>query len=84
MVAFDLRNFCLVLLVYAVHSSMSLINLNESQVKELLDWPIVYEAVEEALRSVCENRVSEDQPTSNQPARSFTAPTNGLGNINFV
>lgn len=71
---------------------MAVVNIDESQVKEILNWPLVCEAVEQALRSICETRVSDDQPTSNQPTRIFTVPPNGkgkrltlLGNIlNFI
>lgn len=58
---------------------MSVVNLNESQVKGLLTWPLVYEAVEQALRSIPETRTSESQPTANQPTRIFTPAGNGKG-----
>lgn len=57
---------------------MSIINLTEAQVKELLDWPLVVDAVEQSLRSICENRVSENQPTAKQPTRSHTPTENGI------
>lgn len=56
---------------------MSVINLSEAQVKELLDWPLVVDVVEESLRSICENRVSESQPTAKQPTRTFTPTEKG-------
>lgn len=57
---------------------MSLVSLSEEQVKELLDWPSVCDAVEQAFRSVCEVRVSDDQPTSKQPTRIFTPTERGI------
>lgn len=56
---------------------MSVINLSEEQIKEYLDWPTVCDAVEQAFRSVCETRVNDDQPTSAQPARTFTRTEKG-------
>lgn len=58
---------------------MSVVNLAEDQVKGLLSWPLVYEAVEQALRSITEIRTSESQPTANQPTRIFTPAGNGKG-----
>lgn len=58
---------------------MSVVNLTEEQVKCLLTWPLVYEAVEQALRSITEIRTSETQPTANQPERIFTPAGNGKG-----
>lgn len=48
---------------------MSVVNLQEEQVKELLDWPLVCNAVEQALLSVCKERMSDSQPSSIQPVR---------------
>lgn len=79
MTSFTLSSILLTLIFCAAHSAMSVIHLSENQVKELLDWPLVYEATEQAFRSICENRVSEEQPIANQPARSFTRTLNGLG-----
>lgn len=59
---------------------MSVINLNEEQVLELLDWPLVFDAVEQSLRSICETKVSEDQPTAKQPTRIFTPIEKGTIN----
>lgn len=56
---------------------MSVISLTEQQVKDLLDWPLVCGAVEEALRSICEFRVNEHQPAAVQPARVFTQTEKG-------
>lgn len=44
---------------------MSIINLSEEQVASLLTWPLVYDAVEQALRSVSEIRTSDAQPSAN-------------------
>lgn len=60
---------------------MSVINLSEDQVKELLDWPTIFDAVEQSLRSVCEVRTSNDQPSANQPARTRTLTENGMHNL---
>lgn len=54
------------------------VNLTEEQVKDLLDWPLVCDAVEQALRSICEFRVSDNQPTAKQPARTFTPANQGI------
>lgn len=58
---------------------MSVINISEREVKEFLDWPSTYEAVEQSLRAVCEIRVSDDQPNHVQPTRMFTPALNGKG-----
>lgn len=47
--------------------------------KEILEWPLVYDAIEQALRSITETRTDESQPTFNQPTRIFTVPPNGKG-----
>lgn len=54
---------------------MPVVHITEHQVKELLDWPLIYDAVAVAL--ICEHRVNDDQPTSNQPIRNFTPTTKG-------
>lgn len=56
---------------------MSIVNITEEQVLELLDWPLVFDAVEQSLRSICETRVNEDQPTAKQPTRIFTPTEKG-------
>lgn len=61
--------------------SSELVILNEEQVKELLDWEIVYEAVDQALRSIPQTRVGDDQPTSVQKARVYTPVPNNTGKI---
>lgn len=53
------------------------VHITEEQVKGLLDWPSICDAVEQALRAICENRVSNDQPISRQPIRNFTPTDNG-------
>lgn len=62
---------------------MSVVNLSESQVKQLLDWPLVCDASEQAFRSVSEVRTNDDQPTSKQPARSHTATERGKTKFAF-
>lgn len=61
--------------------SSNLIHLTESQVKQLLNWPLVYEAVEEALSAITATKSNEAQPVANQPARSFTRSPNGMWHI---
>lgn len=56
---------------------MSIVNLSENQVKQLLDWPLVCDAAEQAFRSVSEVQTNNEQPTSKQPARSHTATERG-------
>lgn len=58
---------------------MSITNLNEEQVKSVLSWPLVYDAIEQSLRSVATIRTSGSQPVSNQPTRIFTHPPSGNG-----
>lgn len=58
---------------------MSVTNLNEEQVRSVLTWPLVYEAIEQSLRAIVRTRTSDDQPTSNQPTRIFTHPPGGRG-----
>lgn len=49
---------------------MSVVQLSEDQVKELLEWPLVCNAVEQALLSMCRERKSDNnQPSSIQPVR---------------
>lgn len=57
---------------------MSVVHITEERVKELLDWPLICDAVEQALRAICENRTSDDQPTSRQPVRTFTPTEKGF------
>ncbi|KAJ6641302.1 Ketimine reductase mu-crystallin [Pseudolycoriella hygida] len=45
--------------------------ITEAQVEELLTWPAVYEASEQALQSICEKRTSDSQPSAKQPPRPF-------------
>lgn len=56
---------------------MTIISLSEEEVANLLTWPLVYDAVEQALRAVPETRTSEAQPTANQPARIVTSTGKG-------
>lgn len=56
---------------------MSVVQLSEEQVKRLLDWPLVCDAVEQAFRSVSDVRTNNEQPISKQPARSRTITDNG-------
>lgn len=43
--------------------------ITEDEVKKLLSWPLVFEACEQALRSVSKTRANENQPSAKQPAR---------------
>lgn len=58
---------------------MSIINISEDQVKELLDLPSICEAIEQSFRSVPEVR-PKDAPNSSQPTRTFTRSQDGKGN----
>lgn len=58
---------------------MSVVNLTEAQVEQLLSWPLVNDAVEQALSAITEIRTSDSQPIANQPARIFTPTGNGKG-----
>lgn len=62
-------------------SSINVVNLTENTVKNLLDWPLVYEAVEQSLRSITKTRVNESQPIAEQPTRIFTPMPNKAGNL---
>ncbi|XP_031627138.1 ketimine reductase mu-crystallin-like [Contarinia nasturtii] len=67
------------LFYFRIHQieTMAVINLTEVQVKELMDWPLVFHAVEQSLRSICKTKVSQDQPTAVQPTRIFTPTEKG-------
>lgn len=58
---------------------MSVVNLTEAEVEQLLSWPLVNDAVEQALSAITEIRTGDSQPTANQPARIFTPVGNGKG-----
>lgn len=79
-------NICSLRIVYInvtnfIGSGMSVVNISENEVKELLDWPSLCEAIEQSLRGVCEIRTSDDQPNCQQPTRIFTPALNGMGNL---
>lgn len=57
---------------------MSVVNLSENEVKQLLDWSLVCDAAEQAFRSVSEVQTNNEQPTSKQPARSHTVTDRGI------
>lgn len=57
--------------------STNLIHLDESQVEKHLTWPLVYDAVEQALFAIPETKASDTQPSAQQPARSFTGTPSG-------
>lgn len=57
---------------------MSVVQLSEDQVKELLEWPLVCNAVEQALLSMCRERKSDNnQPSSIQPVRPIIQTEKG-------
>lgn len=58
--------------------SSNLIHVTESQVAELLNWPLVYEAVKEALSAITATKANETQPVAHQPSRSFTRTRKGM------
>ncbi|XP_037043791.1 ketimine reductase mu-crystallin [Bradysia coprophila] len=43
--------------------------ISENEVKKLLSWPLIFEACEQAIRSVSRSESSENQPSAIQPAR---------------
>ncbi|XP_037034232.1 ketimine reductase mu-crystallin-like [Bradysia coprophila] len=45
--------------------------ITEAEVDKLLTWPAVFEVCVQALQSVCEEKTSDSQPSSIQPARPF-------------
>lgn len=53
--------------------------ISENEVKKLLSWPSVYEACEEALRSVSGNGTSDNQSSAIQPARQRILMNNDTG-----
>lgn len=53
--------------------------LNEKRVEELLTWPLIFEAVEQALMSVSVAPDNQTLPVSSQPARSFTVLPDNSG-----
>lgn len=57
--------------------------INEADAERLLNWPAVIEACSEALRSVCEEKGDDSQPTAQLPIRTFVDMTNLKGNRAF-
>lgn len=53
--------------------------IREDEVKKFLSWPLIYEACEQALRSVCKIKTNETQPTALQPARQIIRMKNNSG-----
>lgn len=47
--------------------------ITEAEVDKLLTWPAVFEASEQALQSVCQEKVDADQPSGKQPPRPMLA-----------
>lgn len=62
---------------------MSVLQITENQVKDLLDWPAVCEAIEESFRST-NNLHPEEAPYSSQPPRSYTNAGNGAGKAKYL
>lgn len=56
----------------------SVVNLSENQVKQLLNWSLVCDAVEQAFRSVGEAPMDNEHPISKQPTRSHTVTEKGM------
>lgn len=54
--------------------------INEAKVEELLTWPAVFEASEQALQSVCQEKASDSQPSAKQPPRPFVELERREGN----
>lgn len=61
-------------------SALNILYLTENDVKKLLNWPLVCEAVEQSLRSISKTQVNESQPIAEQPTRIFTPLPNKAGN----
>lgn len=57
--------------------SSKLLHLTESQVSEVLNWPVVYEAVEQALGAITTSKANDSQSTAFQPTRNFTRTQDG-------
>lgn len=57
--------------------SSKLLHLSESQVLKVLNWPVVYETVEQALGAVTNKKANNSQSTAFQPARNFTRTQDG-------
>ena len=53
--------------------------ISEDDVKKLLSWPLIFEACEQALRSVCKTKINEKQPSAIQPARHRLVMNNDSG-----
>lgn len=58
--------------------SSQILHLSESQVKEVLNWPVIYDAVEQALAAITSTKATEDQSRAVQQPRNFTRADNGL------
>lgn len=58
--------------------------ISEIEIKKYLSWPLVFQAVDRALRSVCEAVpvTSVHQPLAVQQARSITRLPDNSGNTN--
>lgn len=79
-----IRQFLLCFRIETFKKMAGVLNLTESQVLELLDWPLVFNAVEQALRSICKTKVGDDQPTAVQPTRIFTPTEKGIDVVTSV
>lgn len=53
--------------------------ISEDEVKKYLSWPSIFEASEQALRSVSKAKTSENQPSAIQPARQRIVMGNDSG-----
>lgn len=53
--------------------------ISEDEVKELLSWPLIFEACEQALKAVSKAKTSENQPSAIQPARQRINMDNDSG-----
>lgn len=57
--------------------------ISENEVKKFLSWPTLFEACEQALRSVCKTKMTESQPDAIQPARQRLILNGGRQKILF-
>ncbi len=54
--------------------------ITEAEVEKLLNWPAVFEASEQALLSVCQEKTDASQPSAQQPARPVVRMERQAGN----
>lgn len=58
--------------------------ITEAKAEELLTWPAVFEACEQALISVCEEKTCDSQPSAKLPPRPFVEMKRRNGTFTLV